>query len=43
MDSTVSASSEEADCAALAGAETLVDAEASSDHETRKDPDAPYS
>ena len=37
----LSALSEEADCAAVVGAETSVDLEASSDHETPKEPDAP--
>ena len=43
MDSELSSSSDEVDCTAVAGAETLVDLEASSDHETPKEPDAPSS
>ena len=43
MDSELSASSDEADAAAVAGAGTSADPEASSDHETPKDPDAPSS
>ena len=41
MESGLSASSDKADYAAVAGAETSVDLEASSDHETPKEPDAP--
>ena len=41
MELGLSASSDEADYAAVAGAETSVDLEASSDHETPKEPDAP--
>ena len=43
MDSKLSASSYEADAAALAGAGTSAEPEASSDHETPKEPDAPSS
>ena len=43
MDSELSASSDEADCAAVAGARTSADPEASSDHETPKDPNDPSS
>ena len=43
MDSKLSASSDEVDSAAVAGAETSADPEASSDYETSKDPDAPSS
>ena len=43
MDSELSASSDEADTAAVAVAGTLVDLEASSNHETSKEPDAPSS
>ena len=43
VDSKLSASSDEADCAAVAGAGTLTDLEASSDHETPKEPEAPSS
>ena len=43
VDSELSASSDEADCGALAGAGTSEDPEASSDHETPKEPDAPCS
>ena len=43
VDSELSASSVEADCAAVAGAGTSVDPAASSDHETSKEPDVPYS
>ena len=43
MESGLSASSDEADCAAVAGAGTSSDPEASSDHKTPKEPDAPYS
>ena len=42
MDSELSASSDEADCAVVAGAVTE-DLEVSSDHETPKEPDAPSS
>ena len=41
MDSELSASSDEADAAAVAGAGTLADPEASSDQETPKEPNAP--
>ena len=41
VDSDLSASSDEADVAAVAGAGTSADPEASSDHETPKEPDAP--
>ena len=40
MDSELSASSDEADAAAVAGAGTSADPEASSDHDTPKEPDA---
>ena len=43
MDSELSTSSDEADAAAVAGAGTLAEPEASSDHETPKEPDAPSS
>ena len=43
MESELSASSDEADAAAVAGAGTSSDAEASSDHDTPKEPDAPSS
>ena len=43
MESGVSASSDEADCAAVAGAGTSADPEAFSDHETLKELDAPSS
>ena len=43
MDSELSASSDEADAAAVTGAGTSVELEASSDHETPKEPDAPSS
>ena len=43
MDSKLSASSYEADAAALAGAGTSAEPEASSDYDTPKDPDAPSS
>ena len=43
VDSELLASSDEADAAAVAGAGTLADPEASSDHETPKEPDAPSS
>ena len=43
VDFKLSASSDEADCAAVAGAGTSADPEASSDHETPKEPDAPSS
>ena len=39
----LSASSDESDIAAVAGAGTSAEPEASSDHETPKDPDAPSS
>ena len=41
LDSELSASSDKADCAAVADAGTSADIEASFDHETRKEPDAP--
>ena len=41
MDSELSASSDETDSTAVVGAGTLADLEASSDHETPKEPDAP--
>ena len=43
MDSKLSASSDETDAAAVAGAGTSAEPEASFDHETPKDPDAPSS
>ena len=43
IESGLSASSDEADCAAAAGAGTSADPEASFDHETPKEPDAPSS
>ena len=43
MDSKLLASLDEADCAAVACAGTSTDPEASSDHETPMDPDAPSS
>ena len=43
MDSKLSASSDEADAAAVAGAGTSAEPEASSDHDTSKEPDAPSS
>ena len=43
MDFELSASPDEADCAAVAGAGTSADPEATSDHETLKEPDAPSS
>ena len=43
MESELSVSSDEADCATVAGAGTSADPEASSDHETLKEPDAPSS
>ena len=43
MDSKLSASSDEADAAAVAGVGISADPEASSDHETPKEPDAPSS
>ena len=43
VDSELSSSSDEADCGALVGAGTSEDPEASSDHETPKEPDAPSS
>ena len=39
----MSASSDEADCAAVVGAGTSADPEAFSDHETSKEPNAPSS
>ena len=41
MDSELSTSSDEADAAAVAGAGTLAELEASLDHDTLKEPDAP--
>ena len=43
MESGLSASSDEAECAVVAGAGTSADPEASSDHETPKEPDVPSS
>ena len=43
VESELSASSDEADAAAVAGAGTSAEPEASSDHDTPKDPDAPSS
>ena len=43
MDSELSASSDEADAAAVAGAGTSAEPVASSDHDTPKEPDAPSS
>ena len=43
VESRLPASSDEANCAAVAGAETSMDPEASSDHETPKELDAPSS
>ena len=43
MDSELSASSNEVDAAAVAGAETSKEPEASSDQDAPKDPDAPSS
>ena len=43
VDSKLSASSEEADATTVAGAGTSADPEASPDHETPKEPDAPSS
>ena len=43
VDSELSASSNEVDCAAVEDAWTSIDLEASSDHETTKDPNAPSS
>ena len=43
VDSELSASSDEADAAAVAGAGTSEDLEASSDDDTPKEPDAPSS
>ena len=43
MDSKLSALSDEADVAAVAGAGASADPEASSDHKTPKEPDAPSS
>ena len=41
--SELSASSDEADAAAVAGGGTSAEPEASSDHDTPMEPDAPYS
>ena len=43
MDSELSASSDEDDATAVAGVGTALEPEASSDHETPKEPDAPSS
>ena len=43
VDSELSASSDEADCAAVAGSGTSTDPEAFSDHETPQDLDTPSS
>ena len=43
MDSELSASLDEADAAAVAGEGTSAEPDASSDHETPKEPDAPSS
>ena len=43
MDSKLSASSDEADAATVVGAGTSAEPEASSDHDTPKEPDAPSS
>ena len=43
MESKLSASSDEADAAAVAGAGTSAEPEASSDQDTLKNPDAPSS
>ena len=43
MDSELSASSDETDATALAGAGTLAELEASSDQDTPKEPDTPSS
>ena len=43
VESGLSASSDEVDSASVAGAETSTDLEASFDHETPKEPDAPSS
>ena len=43
VESEFSASSDEADAAAVAGAGTSAEPEASSDHDTPKEPDAPSS
>ena len=43
MESELSASSDEADAAAVVGAGTSAEPEASSDHNTPKEPDAPSS
>ena len=43
MGSELSASSDKADVAAVAGVGTSADPEASSDHDTPKEPDAPSS
>ena len=42
MDIELSPSLDEADCAAVVGARTSADPEASFNHETPKEPDAPY-
>ena len=41
VDSELSASSDEVDCAAVEGVGTLVHPKASSDHKTPKEPDTP--
>ena len=43
VESELSASSDEADAAAVAGAGTSAEPEASSDHDTPREPDAPSS
>ena len=43
VESELSASSDEADAAAVAGVGTLAKPDASSDHDTPKEPDAPSS
>ena len=43
LDSELSASSDNADCAAVAGAGTSANSEASSDHKTPKEPHTPSS
>ena len=43
MESELSASSDETDAGAVAGAGTLAESEASSDHDTRKETDTPSS
>ena len=43
VESELSASSDEADASAVAGAGTSAEPEASSDHDTHKEPDAPSS